>query len=79
METVKAPRTCKVSSKNQITIPVDALAATGIGAGDRLVVSADGAGRIVLETERNPIREFAGAMTGCWEPGELDRLREEWD
>ncbi len=79
MEKVKAERTCKVSSKNQITIPVAALAETGIHAGDRLMVSADGPGRVVLVLEGDPIAEFAGALTGCWESGDLDRLRDEWD
>jgi len=79
MEKVKAERTCKVSSKNQITIPVAALAETGIRAGDRLMVRADGPGRGVLVLEGDPIAEFAGALIGCWEPGDLDRLRDEWD
>ena len=78
-EPQKAPRTCRVSSKNQVTIPVAALAETGIRAGDRLVVLADGPGRVVLSLERDPIAEFAGALTGCWEPGALDKLRDEWD
>ncbi|MBC8363955.1 MAG: hypothetical protein H8E59_03010 [Actinobacteria bacterium] len=36
----------------------------------------DGPGRFVLED--NPIRRFAGALTHCYEPGALDRLRDEW-
>jgi bifunctional DNA-binding transcriptional regulator/antitoxin component of YhaV-PrlF toxin-antitoxin module len=75
----KRSQACRVDSRNRVTIPVDALVATGIEAGDRLLVNPEGPGRIVLEVARNPIREFAGSMTGCWEPGELDRLRDEWD
>ena len=78
-EPQKAPRTCRVSSKNQVTIPVVALAETGIRAGDRLVVLADGPGRVVLSLEWDPIAEFAGALTHCYPPDALDRLRAEWD
>ena len=52
-----------MSSKNQVTIPVAALAETGIRAGDRLVVLADGPGRVVLSLGWEPIAEFAGALT----------------
>jgi|TARA_B100002003_G_C13978395_1_gene473241 bifunctional DNA-binding transcriptional regulator/antitoxin component of YhaV-PrlF toxin-antitoxin module len=79
MEEVKAERTCKVSSKNQVTIPVAALAETGIHAGDRLIVRPDGPGRVVLVLEGDPIAEFAGALTHCFPPGILDKLRDEWD
>ena len=78
MKKVKAKRTCKVSSKNQVTIPVAALAETGIEAGDRLVVRADGPGRVLLVLDGDPVAELAGSLTGCWEPGELDRMRDEW-
>lgn len=68
-----------ISSKNQITIPADALRNAGLEAGDRLVAHADGAGRVVLERERDVVAEFAGALTGTYHAGELDDLRSEWD
>ena len=46
--------------------------------GDQLVARADGPGRIVFERETDILEEFAGALTGVYEPGELDRLRDEW-
>jgi bifunctional DNA-binding transcriptional regulator/antitoxin component of YhaV-PrlF toxin-antitoxin module len=69
----------RISSKNQITIPADALRAAGLAVGDRVVAHADGAGRVVLEREHDVIAEFAGVMTGAYTANELDDLRREWD
>jgi len=69
----------KISSKNQITIPSDALRGAGLEVGDRVVAHADGAGRVILEREHDVIAEFAGALTGVYLLGELDDLRSEWD
>jgi AbrB family looped-hinge helix DNA binding protein len=69
----------KISSKNQITIPAEALRRAGLEVGDRVVAHADGAGRVILEREHDVIAEFAGALTGAYRPGELDQLRSEWD
>jgi len=71
--------TARISSKNQITIPADALRSAGLEAGDRVVAHADGAGRVILEREHDVVAEFAGALTGAYLPGELDDLRSEWD
>jgi bifunctional DNA-binding transcriptional regulator/antitoxin component of YhaV-PrlF toxin-antitoxin module len=68
-----------VSAKHQITIPAEALREAGLGVGDRLVAHADGPGRIVLEREVDVLDEFAGALTGVYEPDELADLRAEWD
>jgi AbrB family looped-hinge helix DNA binding protein len=71
--------TSRISSKNQITIPAEALRSAGLEVGDRVVARADGAGRVVLEREHDVIAEFAGALTGTYHPSELDELRSEWD
>lgn len=68
-----------ISSKNQITIPADALRGAGLEVGDRVVAHADGAGRVILEREHDVVAEFAGALTGTYESNELDDLRSEWD
>lgn len=68
----------RVSSKHQITVPVDALRAAGISPGDELEVEAVERGRIVLARADDPLRRFAGSMTGVYPPGYLDRLRDEW-
>lgn len=69
----------KISSKNQITIPAEALRRAGLEVGDRVVAHADGAGRVILEREHDVIAEFAGALTDAYRPNELDKLRSEWD
>lgn len=69
----------RISSKNQITIPADALRSAGLEVGDRVVAHADGAGRVILEREHDVVAEFAGALTGTYHSTELDNLRSEWD
>ena len=81
MPNVKERRrgTSRISSKNQITIPADALRKAGLEVGDRVVAHAIGAGRVILEREHDVVAEFAGALTGVYHPDELDDLRSEWD
>jgi bifunctional DNA-binding transcriptional regulator/antitoxin component of YhaV-PrlF toxin-antitoxin module len=69
----------RLSSKNQATIPVDALEQAGIQPGDELRVHAEGPGRIVLEREKRSTMDFAGAASGVFPPGFLEELRKEWD
>ncbi len=64
--------------KNQVTLPVEALARAGLKAGDRLRADVSGAGRITLVREDDPIERFAGALTGTYPSGYLDDLRREW-
>ena len=45
----------------------------------RMFMSNKGAGRVVLERERDILTEFAGAMTGVYTANGLDDLRREWD
>jgi hypothetical protein len=47
--------------------------------GERVVAHVEGPRRIVLEREVDVVEAYAGAMTGLYEPGELDELRDEWD
>jgi AbrB family looped-hinge helix DNA binding protein len=71
-------RTTTISSKNQITIPVDVLRRAGLAPGDRLRVTADDEGGILLRRADNPFETFAGALTGLYPPGHLEDLRGEW-
>ena len=71
-------RASKISSKHQITIPVEALRKAGLEVGDRVVAHADGAGRVILEREHDVVNELAGALTGVYTRNELDALRSEW-
>lgn len=68
----------RISSKHQITVPVDALRAAGLAPGDRLRVEADGRGRLVVTRVGDVVDRYAGSMPGVWQPGGLDALRDEW-
>jgi bifunctional DNA-binding transcriptional regulator/antitoxin component of YhaV-PrlF toxin-antitoxin module len=68
----------RISSKNQITLPLDALASAGLSSGDVLRVATDGPGRIILTRDPDPVTSFAGRLTGVYGPGYLDELRDEW-
>ncbi len=65
-----------MTSKHQITIPVAALRAAGIGPGDVLVARAEANGRIVLERAVDPLARFAGSI--AYPDGYLEALRSEW-
>lgn len=69
----------RVSSKHQVTIPVDALRAAGLGPGDTLKVEAASAGRVTLTR----VDELLGSYSGCLDSGgelrrQVEGLREEW-
>lgn len=81
MKKVKADlrKTTRISSKHQITIPVDTLRAAGLQVGERVSATCDGAGRVVLQREREVLSEYIGALTGLYRPDELNVLRAEWE
>lgn len=68
----------RVSAKNQVTIPQDALVRAGLQIGDRLRAEARGPGELILVREDDPVDRFAGALTGAYAPDHLDELRREW-
>lgn len=67
-----------MSSKNQVTLPVDALRAAGLQPGDEVTVRAVGTGELLIAARSSRVRRHAGIATGIYRPGELDRLRDEW-
>jgi bifunctional DNA-binding transcriptional regulator/antitoxin component of YhaV-PrlF toxin-antitoxin module len=69
----------KVSSKNQITLPVRELREAGLAPGDEVSVRTVGYGEILIVARNSRVRRHAGIATGIYEPGELDRLRDEWE
>lgn len=75
---VEPKRGSRISSKNQLTLPVGALGGAGLRAGDRLRVEVRGPGELLLIREVDPIEEYAGRLTGTYGAGYLDALREEW-
>ncbi|HLY87224.1 MAG TPA: hypothetical protein VKO84_12065 [Gaiellaceae bacterium] len=68
----------RISAKHQATLPVQALKEAGLEAGDEVRVVAAGRGRLVLELDLNLVERHAGKLKDVYEPGELDRLRDEW-
>jgi AbrB family looped-hinge helix DNA binding protein len=68
----------RVTAKNQITIPVDAMREAGVVPGDELQVVSVEDGKIVLERVGDPLETFAGSLTGVWPKDALKKLREEW-
>lgn len=69
----------RVSSKNQVTIPVRVLRDAGLRAGDEVVVRASGQGRVEVERADDLVRRFAGSLpAGTYPPGHLEQLRGEW-
>jgi bifunctional DNA-binding transcriptional regulator/antitoxin component of YhaV-PrlF toxin-antitoxin module len=74
----RQPRVGRISSKNQVTIPVAALATAHLAAGSRVAIEAEGPGRIVLRAVDDDFEQFVGCVTGVWPPGALDELRSEW-
>jgi bifunctional DNA-binding transcriptional regulator/antitoxin component of YhaV-PrlF toxin-antitoxin module len=68
----------RVSAKNQVTLPLEALQLAGIRAGDTLRAEVRGPGEVVLTRDAGPLTRFAGALTGVYPPDGLDELRDEW-
>jgi bifunctional DNA-binding transcriptional regulator/antitoxin component of YhaV-PrlF toxin-antitoxin module len=68
----------KVSSKNQITLPVETMRASGLRAGDEVTVRSIGEGEIIVAARGSRVRRHAGVAKGIYRDGELDRLRDEW-
>jgi bifunctional DNA-binding transcriptional regulator/antitoxin component of YhaV-PrlF toxin-antitoxin module len=69
----------RVSSKNQVTLPIDVLLAAGVRAGDSLMVETKTTGEIVLRREEDPLERYYGSMTGAFPPNYLRDLRVEWE
>lgn len=68
----------KVSSKNQVTIPVEAMRLAGLHPGDEVAVRATPKGEVIIAARGSRVRRHAGIATGIYKPGELDQLRDEW-
>jgi AbrB family looped-hinge helix DNA binding protein len=69
----------RVSSKNQVTIPVDAMRAAGLRAGEEVTVRPIGDGELIIAARGSRVRRHAGIASGIYNEGELDRLRDEWE
>ncbi len=64
----------KISSKNQITISVAALAEAGLRAGEAVTVEPVGDGELRVRRAALTFDDAFGALTGAYPPGYLDQL-----
>lgn len=74
---VKVKAVPRISSKNQITLPVESLEAAGLRAGDEVVIEAEGEDRILVHRARPDLDAALGVFDGLYGPGYLDKLRSE--
>lgn len=65
----------RISSKHQVTLPVESLERAGLKAGDEVAIEAQGSDRIVVRRAVSQPREALGIFDGLYEPGYLDKLR----
>jgi bifunctional DNA-binding transcriptional regulator/antitoxin component of YhaV-PrlF toxin-antitoxin module len=70
----------RISSKHQVTIPIEAFATAGLREGDVVRIEATGPGRVVLTRQDDLLDQFSGALRGG-DQGlrqTIDDLRDEW-
>ena len=67
----------RISTKNQVTIPVAALDEAGLRAGDEVVVEALEEGELLIRRDEVTFDSAFGTLTGTYPPGYLDVLDEE--
>ncbi len=67
----------RISSKHQVTLPVEALASAGFTAGDDVSIEAAGPDVIVVRRAHRDVMAGFGVFDGLYEPGYLDDLRSE--
>lgn len=67
----------RISSKHQVTLPVESLEAAGLWAGDEVRIDAEGPDRIVVYRAAPDLAHALGVFDGLYEPGYLEKLRSE--
>jgi bifunctional DNA-binding transcriptional regulator/antitoxin component of YhaV-PrlF toxin-antitoxin module len=65
----------KISSKHQVTLPVETLKRAGLEVGDEVAIEADGTDRIVVRRVSRDVEGALGVFDGLYEPGYLEELR----
>jgi len=70
----------RISSKNQVTIPVEELRRAGLKPGDEIEIRATASGRIEIDAVADLLARFAGAMpAGTYPPNAARDLGREWE
>jgi AbrB family looped-hinge helix DNA binding protein len=64
----------RISTKNQITIPVATLEEVGLRAGERVTVEPAGDGELRIRRATTTFDDAFGALTGTYPVGYLDQL-----
>ncbi|HLI59151.1 MAG TPA: hypothetical protein VKV21_05750 [Solirubrobacteraceae bacterium] len=64
----------RISTKNQITLPVSALAEAGLHAGEAVTVEPTGEGELRVRRAAMTFEAAMGALTGAYPEGYLDSL-----
>jgi AbrB family looped-hinge helix DNA binding protein len=64
----------RISTKNQITIPVAALEEVGLRAGERVTIEPSGDGELRVRRSAGTFEEAFGALSGAYPADYLARL-----
>jgi bifunctional DNA-binding transcriptional regulator/antitoxin component of YhaV-PrlF toxin-antitoxin module len=64
----------RISTKNQITIPVAALEEAGLRAGEQVTIEPGGDGELRIRRSTGTFEQAFGALTGSYPPDYLARL-----
>lgn len=67
----------RISTKHQVTLPVESLEAAGLKPGDEVVIEAEGTDRIVVHRAAPDLAAALGIFDGLYERGHLEKLRSE--
>jgi bifunctional DNA-binding transcriptional regulator/antitoxin component of YhaV-PrlF toxin-antitoxin module len=67
----------RISSKHQVTLPVESLRVAGLNPGDEVTIEPEGPDRIVVHRAAPDLKDALGVFDGLYGPGYLDRLRSE--
>lgn len=65
----------RISSKHQVTLPVESLERAGMAPGDEVTIEAEGPDLIVVRRIARRPEDALGVFDGLYEPGYLERLR----
>jgi AbrB family looped-hinge helix DNA binding protein len=64
----------RISTKNQITIPVAALEEVGLHAGERITIEPAGDGELRIRRTTATFEDAFGTLTGTYPAGYLEQL-----